>query len=92
MARRIPSRAQTTLRSTGWTLAQSQQVAWRSDYSNRASCKCNRTINGSGDWALRHGNGAVIARGSEPDPIEAALAAGDAWARWEHHQIEDPTE
>jgi hypothetical protein len=90
MAPRIPPSALTTLRTTGWTVSDSLQVAYRSDYSNRAACKCSRTINGAGDWALRHGNGSVLARGTESNAIDAALAAGDAWALWETHRIEEP--
>jgi hypothetical protein len=62
----------------------------RSDYSHRAGGKCSRTINGAGDWALRHHNGGIIAKGQEPDAIEAALAAGDAWARWENRELLEP--
>ena len=90
MAPRIPSRHIVTLRTCGWTVADTQQVAWRSDYSNRAHAKCSRTINGAGDWALRHANGGIIARGSDNNAVEAALSAGDALARWEHRELLEP--
>jgi hypothetical protein len=75
----ITPKQRAALTGCGWQVSTRGHAAHLTSRLNNSEVLV-RHITASGRWQLRQFAGRIIDEGQEPDPINAALAAGNAYA------------